>query len=144
MLEEKGQVAIEAIMIAVILLGLMLATAVLVVQRNSDATRLNELQKDNALCQKISGLIMNFNSNAGYSEARLQSSEKTARVEKSSVLVGNISCNYSGNAMLQTSDGTSPAFTQDEAGFDLEKGKTFKARKDLEGVVFCDVLQSWC
>jgi hypothetical protein len=139
MLGKKGQSALETVAIAVILLGLFLATAIVMTQRNADAGRLNEINNDSLQCEAISRIITNFNSNKDYSETMIRNIEKNAKIEMGSISIGTIYCRYMGEAWLRTETG----YIDDTAGFDLEKGKMYKVWIETgKGVIFCDV--SWC
>jgi len=141
-LNKKGQTAIEVILIAVILLGLMLGTAVISVQRNIEANKLAAIQRDTVKCQGIASTITNFNSAELYSKTSLQGLDKIVRVEKGSLVIGSVSCRYIGSASIQTS--AVPDYDDDETGFDLLVGKVYSITKEDQGVVFCDKSQAWC
>lgn len=145
--EKNAQVAIEILIAALILLSMLIVTAALIMQKNANTSGLGEVQNDIIECQRIAGMITSFNSNSGYSETAMQPLKKSARVEKSSILInppaGNISCHYNGNARLQTSG--VPDYEEDVPdGFALEKGESYKVKKTSAGVVFCNALQGWC
>ncbi len=144
MANEKGQTAMEAIIIAVVLLGLLLAITIIMVQRNMETNRLSSIQQNTVKCQGISTIITSFNSNKGYSEGKLPQLEKPVYVKNGSLLIDNISCRYSGKTLKQTSNGTSPAYDEDTTGFYLEVEKTYKAKRPGTEVVFCDTAQIWC
>ncbi len=139
---EKGQTAIEVIAIATVLLGLLLASTLIIFQMNSDTVKIASTQDDTLRCEAIANTITNFNSNKGYSQAKLESLDKEASIKNGGILVGSIGCRYSGNAFLQLD--AVPAYTDDSTGFALEKGKAYKIKKIEAGTVFCDVQEAWC
>lgn len=151
MLDEKGQSSIEVIIIAVVLLGLVLATSLVMMQRNTDTNRILGIRKDTIRCQGISGIITGLNASQGYGEAKLQGLEKTVRIEKGSIVIEgdsgrSISCRYSGTAWLEEQEGQ---YRQDLEGFDLVKekmgrGVTYKVKRLDIGVLFCDYAETWC
>ena len=151
MLDEKGQHAMEIIIIAVVLLGLVLATSAVMMQRNVDANRILGIRRDTIECHRISGIITGLSASSGYGEAKLQRLEKTVRIEKGSIVIEgysgrSISCRYSGTAWLEEQEGQ---YWQDLEGFDLVKekagsGVTYKAKRLGMGVVFCDYAETWC
>ena len=144
MANEKGQTAVEVIIIAVVLLGMLLATAIIMTQNNSETSRLSAIQQNTAKCQSITATITGFNSSKAYSEVKLPQLDKRAFVKSGSVLIEGISCSYVGKALKQTSDGTSPVFEHDITGFYLEPEKAYKAKKSGQGVLFCDIAQTGC
>lgn len=145
MFEEKGQAAIELIIIVVVLLGLLLATAIIITYRNADADSLYELQLNTLQCHSIASKVIAFNSNKGYSETYIELLEKDVHLENGNILISRASCTYSGEALKQTTGGPSPTYLNDTTpGFDLEKQKLFKVKKVPEGVAFCDGLEDWC
>ncbi len=151
MLDEKGQHAMEVIIIAVVLLGLVLATSVVMMQRNVDANSILGIRRDTIECHRISGIIIGLNASQGYGEAKLQRLEKTVRIEKGSIVIEgdsgrSISCRYSGTAWLEEPEGE---YQQDLEGFDVVKekmgsGVTYKVKRLEIGVVFCDYAETWC
>ena len=128
-MQNRGQSSIEIMMIVIILLGLLLATAFIMVQKNSDINRLDTLQRDMQKCDRIAATITSFSSNDGYSEAIVTGIEKNVRIEKGSVIVGNISCSYKGDVWF---DGKS---AEDEALW-LIKDQTYFIKKIGNTVVF--------
>ena len=86
MMDEKGQTSIEVIIIAVVLLGMVFATVMIMVYRNIDTNRLFTIQQNTVKCQGISEIITSFNSNKEYSEAKLQQLEKPVYVKNGRIL----------------------------------------------------------
>ncbi len=144
MMDEKGQTSIEVIIIAVVLLGMVFATVIIMVYGNIDTNRLFTIQQNTVKCQGISEIITSFNSNKEYSEAKLQQLEKPVYVKNGKILIEGISCGYIGKARKQKSDGASPDYDEDTSGFYLQTGKTYKAKKTSREVVFCDIAETWC
>ena len=138
---RKGQSAIEVIIISVVLLGFMLATAMLITQKNFETVEFSNIQRNTLLCEKISGTVTGFNANKDYSQSFLQGLAKDVRIEKGSILIESIGCIYSGVAWKQVDEDD---YEDDFTGFDLQKGKTYKMKKINIGVVFCDNLETWC
>lgn len=148
---EKGQSTVEVLIIAVVVLGLVLLTYSVVLQRNSDAARILALRKDNERCEEISGIITAFSAGENYTETSFGPMEKDVHVEKGSVIIqssvsGSVSCLYSGTALLEVQDNV---FQQDSAGFDLVRQKAgnnvvYKAKRLPTGVTFCDYSEAWC
>jgi len=159
LMDEKGQSAIEVVIIAIVLLGMVLATVILTTQRNIDTGNLAEYQRNTAICNGLSSTITNLGRSQGYSETIMPALEKQAKIVKGisgsgvgSVLIEGArtaSCNYSGNAMLE---GPEDFFVEDEdpGGFtllprkDLETTIIYKAKNTDAGVVFCDSAETWC
>lgn len=137
-MDKKGQAAIEIILIAVVLLGLLLATVYVIVQRNNDINRIFTIQRDSLKCDSIASTITSFASNSGYSEAIISGLEKNVRIEKGSIIVGDISCSYKGDVWLNEA---TQAAGSELSGFDLKRGesyavKTFKTGSGAQGVSF--------
>ena len=132
-MDNTGQVAVEIILIAVVLLGLLLATAYVMVQRNNDINRISTLQRDSLKCDSIASTITSFASNGGYSEATVSGLEKNVRIEKGSVIVGDISCSYKGDVWFKE-EAEEEKSAQD--GFTLEIGKEYWIKKIGEKVMF--------
>lgn len=140
-MDEKGQAAVEIILIAVVLLGLLLATVYVMVQRNNDISRISAIQRDTLKCDGIASIITSFASNSGYSETVISGLEKDARIEKGSIIVGETSCGYKGDVWLNE---ITPATGPPVSGFDLIGGangksytvKTFKTESGTQGVSF--------
>jgi len=152
MLDERAQSAVEIIIITVVMLGFVLITYSIVMQRNGETERLLEIQRDNTACREISGVITTLNASEGYSDKRIERLEKDVRVEKGSVIIQStatesISCRYTGTAWLEESE---DVYIQDAGGFDLLKENagvsiTYKVKRQPDiGVVFCDNAQEWC
>jgi len=137
MLNKKGQAAVETIVIAVVLLGLFLATVIIMTQRNSDTNKIMEAQKDIMRCEKLASTVTNFNSNKDYSETLIRGMEKTVSVKSGSIAIGTVYCRYVGKVELYTA-GT--GYVADITGFELTSGTTYTLKTDLvRGVVFCDI-----
>ncbi len=151
MLGERAQSAVEIIIITVVMLGFVLITYTVVMQRNSETERLLEIQRDNLACREISGIITTLNASEGYSDTKLERLEKDVRVEKGSLIIqstiaGSITCRYTGTVWLEESE---DVYTQDSDGFDLLKedagvSVVYKVKRLDIGVAFCDNAQNWC
>ncbi len=127
-MQNRGQISIEIMIIIIILLGLLLATVYIMIQRNEDINRISTIQKDTQKCDNIVSTITSLSSNNGYSETVVTELEKNVRIEKGSAIVGNISCNYKGNVWFE---GTS---AQD--GFWLIGKETYIIKKIGDKVEF--------
>jgi len=143
---RKGQSAVEVVIISVVLLGFMLAAALLMTQKNLETAQLSEIQGNTILCERISGTVTGFNANKDYSQVMLQGLQKDVRIEKGSILIGSIGCVYSGQAWKQANNtgDVEQDYEDDFTGFNLEKGKTYKVKKIDIGVVFCENSEAWC
>ena len=133
-MKNRGQTSLEIMMIVVILLGLLLATAYIMMERNNDINRISTIQRDMQKCDSIASKITSLSSNRGYGKAIVTELEKDARIEKGSVIVGNISCSYKGDVWFDEIDSAAD-------GFDLIKGtdyaiKTFETASKTQGVSF--------
>ena len=155
MFNEKAQSAVEIIIIAVVLVGLLLATAIIMVQRNIDANRLISLHKDTQICENIAETITNLALNRDYTEIKIQQLEKKAEIKNNAILImresgESIICRYSGSAAKQTSettywcdDDTGPQ-CDNINGFFLNPGIDYKLKKSGWEVIFCDTDETWC
>ena len=131
-MQNKGQVSLEIMAIVVVLLGLLLATSYLMMERNSEINRLATIQRDSQKCDNIVSKIVSISSNSGYNEAIVTGLEKNVRIEKGSAKVGDIYCSYKGDVWMG-------AFEANDTGFNLESGKSYKVKKEGEKVVFEEV-----
>lgn len=148
---KKGQVSIETVIIAAVLLGLLLITSLFMTQKNIETNSITAGKRNSITCQKISAIITEFSSGKDYSEAKIFGIEKDIRIEKGSILIeqdggGKTSCAYSGSALFEQSKGS---YLPDADGFDLAKEKMgamaiYKVKKVGYGVVFCDYAETWC
>jgi hypothetical protein len=129
-LDAKGQAAIEVIFIAVMLLGMLLSTSYLMVQRNNEASGIAAMQRDMLECRSIASAITGFASNQAYSQAAISIAEKEVRIEKGSIMIGLASCDYRADAWLGDEKSA-----QGE-GFALLRGRSYTLKKDLDRVVF--------
>lgn len=161
-MNQKGQNTLEIIIISIILLGLLLTIALIMVQRNADTERIATIQRDTIKCHHLSSIITSFNSNQAYSQRSLIGLEENVLVAKGSIVIGEISCRYAGNASEQKGPGNAseqtPAesFNPDDTGFTLERerdygsgpvGVIYKVKKIGGGVIFCDqtnTANDWC
>lgn len=139
--DKKGQAALEVIVIVVVLLGLLLATVLIMTQRNIQVNNLYAIERDRLKCDSIAAILISFSSNRGYSETKLDLLEKSVYIERGGIFVGEASCQYSGTTLKETADNV---FVQDTTGFSLETGKEHKIRTTETGVVFCDKVETWC
>lgn len=129
-MQNRGQTSIEIMLIVVILLGLLLATAYIMMQRNSDINRISTIQRDTQKCDSIASIITSLSSNNGYSEAIVTGIEKDVRIEKGSVKVGDIYCSYKGNVWFGETS------AQEDGGFLLFNDQTYSIKKIGETVEF--------
>jgi len=150
MFNERGQAAIELIITAVVLVGLVLGMATVMTQRNIETNRISEVQRSNVACQVLSAIITRLSASTSYMEIELMPLETRAQIRNGAVLIervegGNTICRYGGKAWLQTDAVT---FEEDTPnGFFLERldggqSITYKVKKLGRGVVFCDT--TWC
>jgi len=154
-MNKKGQNTLEVIIIAIILLGLLLTITLVMVQRNSDTERITSIQRDTLKCHHISSIITNFTANAAYSQGKLMGLEENVFISKGSIVIGEISCRYSGNASEQINE---ESYKNDyDTGFTLQRereyagsdpvGVIYKIKKEGDKVVFCDQTDpdnDWC
>ena len=127
-MQNQGQTSIEIMMIVIILLGLLLATAYIMVQKNNDINRISIIQRDTQKCDSIASKITRLSSNTGYGKEIVTNLENNVRIEKGSVIVGNISCSYKGDVWFGE--------TSAQEGFDLLKGGIYSVKKTGEKVEF--------
>jgi len=146
LLGVKGQSSLEAVIVGGVLLALLLATSIGIIQRNSDVENFSALERDRLECTEIASKIAKIVSTKGYAETIVQGLEKTASVEKGSIVVGSISCRYAGRTWMQTGNATYAADGLD--GFLIEQGKTYVlkslALENMKGAAFCEHGQDWC
>jgi len=128
-MQNKGQVSIEVMLIGIILLGLLLATSYIMMQRSNDINRLATIQRDTQKCDNIASAIVSLSSNTGYSEMIVTGFEKDVRIEKGSVIVGNVGCSYKGDVWF----GNKSAENED---IWLLKNQTYFIKKIGEKVKF--------
>lgn len=154
LMDRKGQAAIELIITAVVLVGLVLGTAAVMVQRNMEAERISAIQRDTSSCDAISGLINALDRRTGYTEIALDPLDKTMEIGNGAVLIrresgSSVICRYNGTALFEDSEGS---YTNDSTGFTLERDDGgnpqstyfYKMKKIGIGVVFCDNSKTWC
>ncbi len=132
-MKNRGQTSIEIMMIVIILLGLLLATAYIMVQKSNDINRISVIQRDTQKCDNIASKITRLSSNTGYGKEIVTGLENEVRIEKGSVIVGNISCSYKGYVWLGEDDA--------QNGFWLLKNKTYSVKKIGEKVEFEEVVE---
>lgn len=132
-MQNRGQTSIEIMMIVIILLGLLLATAYIMVQKSNDINRISVIQRDTQKCDNIASKITRLSSNTGYGKEIVTGLENEVRIEKGSVIVGNISCSYKGYVWLGEDDA--------QNGFWLLKNKTYSVKKIGEKVEFEEVVE---
>lgn len=88
---ERGQLSAEMIGIAAVVLILFLMVVLIVWQRGLFTTLIGNVNQNTQLCNKLSKIIADFNSNPGYSETTLELEEKV-KIEPRSITVNPDGC----------------------------------------------------
>ena len=127
-MQNRGQTSLEIMMIVIILLGLLFATAYIMIQKSNDINRISTIQRDTQKCDNIASKITRLSSNKGYSEAIVTGLEKDVRIEKGSVIVGDIYCSYKGDVWFEE--------TSAQYGFVLLNDQTYSVKKISDKVEF--------
>ncbi len=88
---EKGQLSAEMIGISAVIMILFLIVVLIVWQRGLFTTLIGNINQNTQLCNRLSKIIADFNSNPGYSETMLELEAKV-KIEPHSITVNSDGC----------------------------------------------------
>ena len=129
--EKKGQSSAEMMAVAIVILLLFLIIVTLVLQKNVFTNQIINVRQNSLLCDKISTIISEFESNPGYGQTKLIFSEEL-EIDERSITVNPSGCPnchycfYSGTVV-----GVAP-----ESPLTITKNVEYLIEKTDEGVEF--------